>query len=50
MISLMNVSVSGAQQFVATKSKKEGKLVLSGSHKFVLPLAGNDKLCYKLQT
>ena len=38
----------GAQHFLATI--KDGKLLLSGSQNFVLPLAGNDEMCAKLQT
>ena len=46
MRSLMNVSVSGEQHFVATT--KDRKLLLSVSRNYVLPLAGNDEVCAKL--
>ena len=48
MRSLISSRKRNLKHFLATI--KDGKLLLSGSQNFGLPLAGNYELCAKLQT
>ena len=43
-------SLMGSMKRNFLANRKDGKLLLSGSNNFVLPQAGNDELCAKLQT